>query len=398
MHEPKPKQSNCTYCGDAAISHRLTFTEACIGSIIEPFMLPLAKLAPAPLERFVDWIPGAIFSSFSLLGLARFSDDPEKTLTHRSRVIWEEALRRGIPMQQGILLGKPFEFYRAKIQGKWHYFQSLPIPPKRSDDSEKWDDKILMKRVLHAAHIPVPRFKEISLFSKIDAVSIFNELGNTLIVKPRAGSRGRHTTTHITTPEMLHAAIKVGHIIAPRLAIEEHLLGDVCRATVIDGKLAGFYRASTPFITGDGVQPIAVLIDEKNKNRSERIEAIVVTDEMKEYITRFGYSLESILPKDKVLPLTHRTGRFYGGTTKEMLDELHPSFIPIIEQAARTLNIIVVGFDCIVPDPTKEESTQRWGIIESNTLPFIDLHYFALEGKPKNIAGMIWDLWDKKIN
>ena len=76
-----------------------------------------------------------------------------------------------------------------------------------------------------------------------------------------------------------------------------------------------------------------------------------------------------------------------------MIDGLHPSFIPIFERAAQAVDLAVVGFDSIIPDPTKPAETQKWGIIECNTLPFIDLHYDALEGKPRNIAGMIWDLW-----
>ena len=99
------------------------------------------------------------------------------------------------------------------------------------------------------------------------------------------------------------------------------------------------------------------------------------------------------MPKGLRLYLTHRIGRFYGGETEEMIDKLHPSFIPILKRAANVLNITVAGFDCVIPDPTQDAVSQRWGIIECNTLPFIDLHYFALKGKPRNIAGMIWDLW-----
>jgi D-alanine-D-alanine ligase-like ATP-grasp enzyme len=76
-----------------------------------------------------------------------------------------------------------------------------------------------------------------------------------------------------------------------------------------------------------------------------------------------------------------------------MIDELHPSFVPILEKAAKVVNLPVLGFDCIVPDPTQDQAVQKWGIIECNTLPFIDLHYYALEGRPRNIAGMIWDMW-----
>ncbi len=167
----------------------------------------------------------------------------------------------------------------------------------------------------------------------------------------------------------------------------------MCRATVVGGVLGGFYRASTPFVIGDGVKNITELILEKNTNAHERISPVVVTDEIKDYVARAGYALSDILPDNYKLPLTHRTGRLWGGTTKEMIDELHPSFIPIIERAADILKISVAGFDCIIEDPTKDAYSQRWGIIECNTLPFIDLHYFAFTGKPRNIAGMIWDLW-----
>ena len=57
------------------------------------------------------------------------------------------------------------------------------------------------------------------------------------------------------------------------------------------------------------------------------------------------------------------------------------------------MGLPVVGFDVIIGDPTKSADSQRFGIIECNSLPFIDLHYYALEGKPRNIAGMIWDMW-----
>ncbi len=397
MNEPRPEQSNCVHCGNAEINHTVFFIDGCINALLKP-VGSFGKWAPDFLERFVDGIPGSVVVLGSYCGLAHFSSDMDKAVTHRSRVIWEEALRRGIPMEQCFFFKKPLEFYRAKINNRWHYFQSLPIPPLLTRNAEQWDDKITLKKALAVAHIPTPRFREVSLFSfkKPSLESLFEDLGEVLIVKPRVGSRGRHTTTHIRTPEELSRAISVGQMIAPRLSVEEHILGDVCRATLVDGTLAGFFRASVPSVTGDGVHTVAELIEEKNKHRPERIEPVAVSDEIKAYVTRQGYALEQVLPKDVVLPLTHRTGRFWGGTTKEMIDELHPSFIPILEQAAKTLNIAVVGFDVIVPDPTKPQESQRWGIIESNTLPFIDLHYYALEGTPRNIAGMIWDLWDKE--
>jgi hypothetical protein len=36
--------------------------------------------------------------------------------------------------------------------------------------------------------------------------------------------------------------------------------------------------------------------------------------------------------------------------------------------------------------------TPRCGVIECNSLPFIDLHHFPLQGKPRNIAAAVWNV------
>ena len=157
----------------------------------------------------------------------------------------------------------------------------------------------------------------------------------------------------------------------------------------------GFYRGGSPYVIGDGKKTILELIKEKDSHRQDRVEKIDINDEVKDYLSRSGFHLEDILSEGVRLSLTYRTGRLFGGVTREMLDELHPSFVPILTEAAKIVGLPVLGFDCIVKDPTQDALTQRWGIIECNTLPFIDLHYYALEGKPKNIAGAIWDFWKK---
>ena len=156
----------------------------------------------------------------------------------------------------------------------------------------------------------------------------------------------------------------------------------------------GFYRGSVPSVTGDGKKTVKELILQKDGKRPDRVEKVLVNKELEDFVSRFGFTLDDVLPEGLKLPLSHRTGRLFGGVTREMLDELHPSFVPILEEAARIVDIPVIGFDCIVPDAAKDAQSQKWGIIECNTLPYIDLHYYALEGKPKNIAGSIWDMWD----
>jgi D-alanine-D-alanine ligase-like ATP-grasp enzyme len=357
-------------------------------------MVKVASHAPKFLKDFAGLVPVFLFKTLVFLGLAHFSRDINKANSFRSRIIWEEAKRRGIEMEQIIIGKKPLDWYRAKFAGKTIYFESIPIQSEFLDFKKDWDNKIILKKELSKHKIPVPEYKRVPFFRNKNIEGLLSKIKPPVIVKPQLGSRARHTITNIHTIEHLKDGINIAGKISPHLVVEEHLQGYVCRATLIGGVLAGFYRGKAPFIVGDGKKTIRELIEEKDKERNERVEQVRLGEELYAHIARSGFNIEDVLPDQMTLTLSHRIGRLFGGTTKEMIDELHPSFTPILEKAASVVGLSVVGFDCIIPDPTKEEDSQRWGIIECNTLPFIDLHYYALEGKPRNIAGMVWDLWD----
>jgi len=391
-------KSSCSYCGDAPVNHTLSFLEGFITNTVDAHAFKIIKHAPSFLKKFVDFIPGFLFENLALFGLVEFSTDIGKSATFRSKIIWEEAKRRGILMEQVIFNGRPLDYYRAplKLKNKIQkfYFESIPIRPELAEMSQNWDDKVILKREFTKHNIPIPAYYEIALWNLKKREEIFSKLKKPVIVKPRVGSRGRHTITNINNLNQLEDGVRVSSQLCPYLIIEEHLQGSVCRATFVNGILAGFYRGQAPAIVGDGKKTIKELIEEKDRARNERVEPVRISKEFHNHIGRSGFTFLDILPEGVILPLSHRIGRLFGGTTREMLDDLHPSFIPILKEAEKVVGLSVVGFDCIIPDPTKDANSQRWGIIECNSLPFIDLHYFALEGKPKNIAGMIWDMWE----
>ena len=400
INEPHVKKSSCSYCGDAPINHPLSFLESVVFITLDNNAKKIIKYIPSSIKNFVDIVPEFLFRTLVFLKLAKFSDDINKANSFRSKIIWEEARKRGILMEQVIFLGKPLDQYRAKLQiknkSRFFYFESIPIQSEFLDLSKNWDDKVLLKQELRKHGIPIPNYFELSPFSlggskRIER--IFSKLNKPIIVKPRVGSRGRHTITNISTLQQLKDGINISGQICSHLAVEEHLEGSVCRATLVGGTLAGFYKGQAPTLFGDGKKTIKELIEDMDKKRESRVEPIRISKELHEHISRSGFTMSDILPAGANLSLTHRMGRLFGGKTIEMIDALHPSFIPIFEKAAKVTGLSVVGFDAIIPDPYSDQASQKWGIIECNTLPFIDLHYYALEGKPKNIAGMIWDLW-----
>ena len=52
----------------------------------------------------------------------------------------------------------------------------------------------------------------------------------------------------------------------------------------------------------------------------------------------------------------------------------------------------LVGVDFMMDDMARSWKEQKCGVIECNSLPFIDLHHFPLKGPARNAAGNVWDL------
>ncbi len=387
--------AKCSACGTSPVNHYVLLLNDYFNLYI---IDPLRKVGSTVSRwRIFRWLEARLIALFlfilSTLRIIRFSKDQSKAVSGRSELIWKEAARRGIEMEQVLFLWRPLEYYRAKIGGRWEYFQSIPIPRRliKGEYEVRLDDKFLLARDLRSAGIPVPISHTVS--SLAHAHRAFDALTKPVIMKPRNGSRGRHTTTNIHTREQLESAYRLCRAIAKSIVVQEHLFGSVYRGTVVGGKLVGFFKANPPQITGDGKHTIHELVRQMNQARPEKLGEIRINDDAIAFLARLNLSPHAIPEKGRIVDLSAKTGRFYGGHTKEMFEEVHPEFVRYFEQAAEVMNAPVVGFDAIMEDPTKSPDNQRWGIIEGNSLPFIDLHYFAFEGKTRDIAPFVWDLW-----
>lgn len=393
LPEAKHKQTKCHYCGDSPVSHFETFcSETIVSAVNNSLSHPFIRAVHGFVDRYADLFARSFIWAFRFIGAATFSRDIKRAKTLRSALIWREAMRRGIDMEQLFVFGKPTEWYRASMDNAWHYFESVPLPRKLSRAGHQWlDDKYLLKEKLRDACIPVPC--SVVARNKRAAHEAFEKINGPVVVKPRTGSRGRHTTVFIRDAASLAEAFQRARQLNHFVVVEECLFGSVCRATIVAGVLRGFLKADPPTIVGDGKRTIAELIADKNRTRHKRIAEVLIRPELIEFVSRQGLTLSSVLPKDRQLALLFRTGRLFGGRTREMLSEVHHSLRAVLERAGKIADAPVVGFDLIISDPTRDPNGQIWGIIEGNSLPFIDLHDFAFEGAPANVAAHIWDLW-----
>ena len=114
------------------------------------------------------------------------------------------------------------------------------------------------------------------------------------------------------------------------------------------------------------------------------------------FLARQGYTLETVLPAGKRIDLLEKIGMSFGGDSVEEFPRTHPKILAYLKKAGDVLNVPIVGFDFIVDDITRDPDTQKWGIIEANAVPFINLHHSQRVGEPINVAAKVWDMWDER--
>jgi hypothetical protein len=226
------QKTRCLYCGNNPINHTRAFFMQTVSIPLSP-LVRIVTIFDIPIFRsFAKVVLTPYLWFFRAIGFCSLNKDASKAFTERSEVIWREAIARGISMEQFVIINKPVEQYRAKINNKWRYFESLPIPAHLPQKSYSWmDDKWLLKKLFLKHKIPVPNGARVSTFKQ--ALAIFSKIRKPVIVKPELGSRGRHTTTFIHTEEELRHGYDVARQLGAFVVVEEMLLGSVYRDAIL---------------------------------------------------------------------------------------------------------------------------------------------------------------------
>lgn len=385
--------SKCLYCGENQISHSTNWFYTSVDILLEPIRRRLffGRFGKLILLPATDALSSLLFETLKLLGLIRYNRDINKIEYKRARTLWDEAIKRGIDFAEVKPFGLSIDMYQAPINGKSSVFFGLPRPKDVDESILDWiDDKWALKQKLMDVKLPVPRGSSFRTLSQ--ALKFFDSVSKPVIVKPRKGSRGRHTTTFVHTKKDLEEAFKVAKQLCHWVMVEEHLPGDVFRGTVINNQLIGVLGGSSPKVIGDGKHKIAELVEINNQSLPEGMKPIKVTEGTVDYLLRQNLNLNSILKAGQSATLSEKIGVAYGGISYDCTEQTHPEIKQMILKAAEAVGDPILGFDFIAEDITKPISKQRIGIIECNGAPFINLHYNPLRGETINAAGHVWDL------
>lgn len=395
-----PKAPECIECGGDPIFHRMTYYTILIDDTIRSVFDPgVIGRGVAKIVGFFERRVTPHLLEFSMrMGWARRVTEPDEDTQLLALMIWREAKNRNITVNEWRLLDLPRNVFVATYpSGKRIAYEGIPMPG-RAEDRVPWlDNKAELKKRFMKLGLPVAKGGSASDWWK--AKKIYESVTPPVIVKPYSGSGSRHTILHVDTLEELKRAFKIAVQICPAAVIEEELIGPVYRATVVDGKLAATLRRDQPHVIGDGIHTITELVAEANKHpaRSGPFFHQMVLDEAAEKELAWQkMTVTSIPAPGQRITLHQKINWALGGTTADVTDDVHPDNVELFEEVARVLKSPIVGIDFIIDDISRSWKEQdRCGVIECNSMPFFDNHHLPFEGKPRNVAALIWDMVDR---
>lgn len=388
----------CVDCGPNYTNHFL----ARLGARANRFRLRKNPLLEGTREIFrrhfephTDTIALWLVRINVLIGFGIFLEKPDERTNGRGAFLWEKAPSKGVKMREFRFLKRPVDTYLAEFNEQAILFEGLPRPQGPASAELDWmDSKSMLRKNFIPQGVPMARGGEARKWS--EAVKIFTEIGAPVITKPHVGSRSRHTTIHIKTLAELERGFDCARKLSPWVIIEEELQGLQFRGTVIGGKTIAVLRRDPALVVGDGKLTVRELVEKENQNPKRRgpiYHEIPMGKAAEIELKNQGLNWQSVPDAGRFVALGTKASRGQGGGTVDVTDQTHPDNKALFEKVAGILNDPLIGVDFIIRDISKSWREQTaCGVIECNSLPFIDLHKDPLVGTTRDTASPIWDV------
>lgn len=387
----------CQSCYPKKIrSHALSYSSELIFWFFQKISIGKNKGKYISFPRWPAWcsLTHWLHLSLAAIGFLKFIDEPKREdHLYRSWLCLEEGRRRGIKIE-AIKLGKRVtEYYRACFGNRRWYYDGVPCLESNTDI----DDKIVVKEKLLAAQLPAAEGK--LFWREKPAVAYGLALGFPLVVKPGRGTHAYHVTAPVNSEAELVQAIRVAKQYQPRFIIERYLAGQLHRLTVIARQHVFACRREGPNVVGDGTKTIKELINLKNQDPRRSppgisyttLHQIPLNEATEKFLAKQNLSLKTIPATSQKIRLWKKDSIGSGGDIEELTSVIHPDNIAMALEAADIFGSDLIGFDFICEDLRKSWREQNCGILEANSLPYIDFHAVPSLGEPQPIAEAIWD-------
>ncbi len=289
------------------------------------------------------------------------------SLNPYATIIVKEARRRGISVE---ILDKETGHFSLTFGGRsvvcWESLSELTSAIAFC----RCQDKALTRRILHRAGLQVP--EQIRADDQDRNLRFLKEHG-AVVVKPVQGEQGAGISVDIRNPADLEKACRTAYQVCKDVVLENYIQGQDLRIIVIDFKVVAAAVRRPARIFGNGEHNIRQLIQKQSRRRASATggeSRIPIDGETRRCLEQAGYSLDHVLEPDRELLVRKTANLHTGGTIHDVTLKLHPELSRAAEEAARVINIPVVGLDFLVPEVDGPE----YVIIEANERPGLANH------------------------
>lgn len=306
--------------------------------------------------------------------------------------IVEEAEKRGIPfmrLNEYSLVQLGYGVNQKRIRATITS-QTSGIGVDLAGDKE--DTKFLLDR----AGVPVPKGSIIR--SETELLNKLSNIGFPCVIKPVDGNHGKGATINVKNKKDALVAFKEAIGFSERVIIERYIEGSDFRILIINGLIAAAAKRSPAHIIGNGKSTIRQLIDKVNSDPRrgyghENMLTEIIVDKMTMRLMRIkGLTLNSVLPRRKLLYLKTTANLSTGGTSTDVTDSVHPYNIFMAERISRIIGLDICGIDVMAPDLERPIIENGGAVLEVNAAPGFRMHLDPTVGLPRNVAEPVIDM------
>jgi GNAT-family acetyltransferase (TIGR03103 family) len=304
---------------------------------------------------------------------------PEAELNPYARIIVDEARRRGIEVRVDDAEGGLFTLAQG---GRRIRCRESLSDLTTAVSMTLCQDKRLTHRALERAGLRQPAQR---LAGSAEENAAFLAEHGSIVVKPVDGEQGQGVAVDLRTPQAVQEAIERARRFDQRVLLESYHRGQDLRIVVIGYQMVAAAIRHPAEVIGDGVHTIGALIEAQSRRRQAATggeSRIPLDAETQRTLHDAGYDYSSVLPAGTRLAVRKTANLHTGGILEDVTERLHPTLRKAAEQAARALDIPVVGLDLLVESAESEdyvliEANERVGLANHQPQPtaerFIDL-------------------------
>ncbi len=297
------------------------------------------------------------------------------------------------------------------INGKTYYFgggalrvsdpRGLRVPGPVIDGrkSNFVRKKDVVKSFLRKHGLNVPRGRVFSRDARNEAESFFATFAPTLAdgvcVKPADGGWGNLVHLEIRDVDSFRDAFAAVSERYARILVEETIRGSVYRFNGLAGRVVAVEFQCPANVEGDGTHTIAELVRIKNAERRRHPthgSPLRLGRWQLAFLRRDGFRPDDVPKAGERVFLSHLSNLHQGGEHSDATDEVHDSYVELIEHVLKQLpGLVLVGVDTIIRDASVPATGDNYYVLEMNCCPGFSTSHYPWRGQPRDVAGAIVD-------